>query len=42
LLHDTLTPVRLLGGALILAAVIVLTRGEIAAPLPAVVEFPNH
>jgi drug/metabolite transporter (DMT)-like permease len=41
LLHDSLTPVRLLGGALILAAVIVLTRGEAAATAPAVVESPT-
>ncbi len=39
LLHDSLTPVRLLGGALILAAVVVLTRNEIATSVPIAVEL---
>jgi hypothetical protein len=33
---------RLLGGALILAAVILLTRGEIAAPVSTVVEISHN
>jgi drug/metabolite transporter (DMT)-like permease len=32
ILHESLTPVRLLGGVLILTAVILLARGEIARP----------
>jgi drug/metabolite transporter (DMT)-like permease len=39
LLHDSLTPVRLLGGVLILAAVVILTRSEMAASMPVVVEI---
>lgn len=39
LMHDTLTPLRILGGFLILAAVILLTRGEVSAPAQAVPEL---
>jgi drug/metabolite transporter (DMT)-like permease len=39
LFHDSLTPVRLLGGVLILAAVIVLTRNEITPLIPVALEL---
>jgi drug/metabolite transporter (DMT)-like permease len=38
ILHESLTPVRLLGGVLILTAVIILARGEIARPAQVIVE----
>jgi drug/metabolite transporter (DMT)-like permease len=41
LLHDSLTPLRLLGGALILAAVVILTRGGAAASAPARLELQD-
>jgi drug/metabolite transporter (DMT)-like permease len=38
ILHESLTPMRLLGGVLILTAVIILARGEIAIPAQVTVE----
>jgi drug/metabolite transporter (DMT)-like permease len=39
LLHDAIAPQQLLGGLLILVAVIILTRGEIAVPEPVAPEL---